>query len=131
MASTNTFAAFVATLSAEQQAVLSPYVALYGAYEAGQAAAEVGSTPKPPKAGTITGRVWEVCNDLASKGEVKRAEVLKALPDVNYHTVTTQYGHWRTWHKAQAAAAAAAKAQAEAQAKAAGEEQAEAGVGGA
>ncbi len=108
MASINTFQAFVATLSSEHQAVLNPYVTLYGAFLSGQAAGESASTPKPPKAGTITGRVWEVCNHLALKGEFKRGDVLKALPDMNYHTVTTQYGLWRAWHKAQATAKAPA-----------------------
>lgn len=55
-----------------------------------------------PKAGTKTGRVWEIADQLSkSKGEpATRAEVLKAFEAEGGNSATgaTQYGRWRKFH---------------------------------
>ncbi len=70
-----------------------------------------------PKAGTATGRVWEISDDQSSKaGEpAKRKDVIAAFVTEggNPSTAATQYGRWRKYNglgrdsKAAAAPAAA------------------------
>lgn len=55
-----------------------------------------------PKAGTKTGRVWEI-SDAMSQAEgapVARKKVLEAATaeDINTSTAATQYGRWRKYH---------------------------------
>lgn len=81
-----------------------------------------------PKAGTKTGRVWEIADELsAKKGEpAPRKEVLETAngEDINIATAATQYGRWRKYHglaaepkapKAKPAPKAKVKAKAEAE----------------
>lgn len=55
-----------------------------------------------PKAGTSTGRVWEIVEQLKGrKADVpKRAEVIEAAvaEGINPSTAATQYGRWRQFH---------------------------------
>ncbi len=56
----------------------------------------------PPKAGTITGRVWEIA-DTQSKllGEVAtRSNVVSRAVEqgINPNTANTQFGHWKRFH---------------------------------
>ena len=48
--------------------------------------------PSRPSAGTTTGRVWEIADELQD-----RAAVIKACTDegINKSTATTQYGKWK------------------------------------
>lgn len=64
--------------------------------------------PRRPKAGTITGRVWGVCDDLAKAGPVVRKQVLEVCRTlgINDATTTTQYQLWKTAAKAAPAVAA-------------------------
>lgn len=50
-----------------------------------------------PKAGSATGRVWEMADSLKAKLErlPTRKELQDALPDVNASTVSVQYGKWK------------------------------------
>jgi hypothetical protein len=55
-----------------------------------------------PKAGTKTGRIWEI-SDYLSQQEgkpVARKKVLEAAmaEDINAATAATQYGRWRKYH---------------------------------
>lgn len=58
-------------------------------------------SPSPrPKAGTATGRVWdiadEVLKDMPTAGHKElKAEVIRRLPDVNPATVQVQFGKWK------------------------------------
>lgn len=55
-----------------------------------------------PKAGTKTGRIWEISDYLSSQEgkPVARKKVLEAAmaEDINAATAATQYGLWRKYH---------------------------------
>lgn len=55
-----------------------------------------------PGAGSTTGRIWDISNDLsaAAGAPAKRADVLKACQEegINASTAATQYGRWRKFH---------------------------------
>ena len=55
-----------------------------------------------PRAGTQTGRVWEIADELSNAaGEAaKRSDVVKTAEaeGINVSTVATQYGKWRKFH---------------------------------
>jgi hypothetical protein len=55
-----------------------------------------------PKAGTATGRVWEIADELSAKAgaPTPRKDVLEAAQkeDINVSTAATQYGRWRKYH---------------------------------
>lgn len=55
-----------------------------------------------PKAGTATGRVWEIADELSAKAgaPAPRKEVLGVAQkeDINVSTAATQYGRWRKYH---------------------------------
>lgn len=55
-----------------------------------------------PKAGTATGTVWEICDELsAAAGKpAARGDVMQAGKEKNLNpaTVATQYGRWRKFH---------------------------------
>ena len=55
-----------------------------------------------PKAGTKTGRVWEISDAMsqADGAPVARKKVLEAATaeDINTSTAATQYGRWRKYH---------------------------------
>src|SRR5689334_11394398 len=99
MATNTAMAAFLATLSPEQAA----------AYQAATAQA-VPTAHKRPKAGTLTGQVWDLCDEQAKAGPVVRANVIKAglAKGLVLATITTQYQAWKGAQAAQAAKAAAA-----------------------
>ena len=97
------------------------------------ATAAAAATPAPkdisngvtrPKAGTATGRVWQICDELsaASNAPAERAQVIaKATAEgINAATVATQHGKWRKYHGLVAASpeAKAEKTKADADAKA-------------
>ena len=51
-----------------------------------------------PGEGTITGRVWEIADQLFEKtGEADRVAVVKACDeeDINMNTASTQFSHWK------------------------------------
>lgn len=53
-----------------------------------------------PKAGSKTGRVWEIADSLSAKNApATRAAVMEAAikEDINEATVATQYQRWRTF----------------------------------
>lgn len=55
-----------------------------------------------PKAGTKTGRIWEIADSLSQQAgaPVARKDVLAAATteDINVATAATQYGRWRKYH---------------------------------
>lgn len=55
-----------------------------------------------PKAGTATGRVWEIADALSAQegAPVARKKVLEATgaEEINAATAATQYGKWRKYH---------------------------------
>lgn len=55
-----------------------------------------------PKAGTKTGRIWAIADDLSAKAgsPVARKAVLEAAiaEDINAATAATQYGRWRVYY---------------------------------
>jgi hypothetical protein len=55
-----------------------------------------------PKAGTKTGRIWEIADSLSAQenAPVARKRVLEAAmaEDINAATAATQYGRWRKYH---------------------------------
>ena len=55
-----------------------------------------------PKAGTKTGRIWEIADSLSARegAPVARKKVLEAAmaEDINAATAATQYGRWRKYH---------------------------------
>ena len=51
-----------------------------------------------PGKGTITGRVWEIADQLfEATGEADRVTVVRACDeeDINMNTASTQYSHWK------------------------------------
>ncbi|MGD9729609.1 MAG: hypothetical protein AB7V39_24985, partial [Nitrospiraceae bacterium] len=51
-----------------------------------------------PKPGTITGRVWEIADEISKRtGSAERDEVVKACiaEGINVNTASTQYSYWR------------------------------------
>ena len=51
-----------------------------------------------PGKGTITGRVWEIADQLLNEtGEMDRNAVVKACMEenINMNTASTQYSHWK------------------------------------
>ena len=51
-----------------------------------------------PRAGTITGRVWEIADELRKQsGKVNREAVIKACmaEGINVNTASTQFSYWR------------------------------------
>lgn len=75
--------------------------------EAPAEAPQASSQPKQngvtrPKAGTATGRVWEIADELSEQAgqPAERAEVLKAYEAEggNSSTGATQFGRWRKFH---------------------------------
>ena len=51
-----------------------------------------------PKGGTITGRVWEIADEvLKLTGRAEREEVVRACiaEGINLNTASTQYSYWR------------------------------------
>src|SRR5574340_395729 len=114
MASINFKQALVGYLASNPQGDLNGFVT----YLEGQASAgsSTSSGPKRPKAGTLTGRVWDLCDDLFGrdpKGFTRKA-VLEAgrAAGLNDATITTQYQAWKT-QKASALKAEAEAATAE------------------
>jgi hypothetical protein len=89
-----------------------------------QAPKDISNGVTRPKAGTATGRVWQICDELsaASNAPAERAQVIaKATAEgINAATVATQHGKWRKYHGLVAASpeAKAEKAKADADAKA-------------
>jgi len=64
-----------------------------------------------PKAGTKTGRVWEIADELStSDGPAARKDVMAAseAEGLNTATIATQYGRWRKFHGLGRAAVAVA-----------------------
>lgn len=118
-----------AVVTQEQEAILGSFVQYVGtqAVAAATSAGSTSSVPKRPKAGTLTGQVWEVADSLVvgdkapERKQVREACKAKGL---NEATIDTQWSLWSKAFKAAAEAKAAAAAQA-------ASEQAEAGVGGA
>jgi hypothetical protein len=57
------------------------------------------ATPYPrPRAGTITGRVWDIADEIRRKfGQVDRAAVIKACmaENMNINTASTQFSYWQ------------------------------------
>ena len=55
-----------------------------------------------PNAGTSTGRVWEIADELSAKqgSPVARKDILAATAaeSINPATAATQYGKWRKFH---------------------------------
>lgn len=55
-----------------------------------------------PTAGTKTGRVWEIADELsaAKGGPAERKDVMERgkAEDINPSTVMTQFGRWRAFH---------------------------------
>ena len=55
-----------------------------------------------PKAGTKTGRVWEIADGISATNEApaKRKEVVEAAvkEGINSSTAATQYGRWRKFN---------------------------------
>lgn len=56
-----------------------------------------------PRLGTSTGRVWEICDELAdgSKGELPARTAVMEVADkegINANTVSTQMARWRKYH---------------------------------
>jgi len=63
----------------------------------------VGMSPsltKPssrPGDGTVTGRVWEIADEIkAKKGSASREDVVRACleEEINMNTASTQFSHW-------------------------------------
>lgn len=111
----------------EQEALLGAFVQYVGTSSVVPTSGGSSSTPKRPKAGTLTGQVWEVADSLVVGGKApERKQVREACKakGLNEATIDTQ---WSLWSKAFKAAAEEAAAKAAATAT----EQAEAGVGGA
>lgn len=117
-----------ASVTQEQEAILGSFVQYLGTQSVqATSGASSASTPKRPKAGTLTGQVWEVADSLVVGGKApERKQVREACKakGLNEATIDTQ---WSLWAKAFKAAAEAKAAEAAAKAQ----EQAEAGVGGA
>lgn len=116
-----------AVVTQEQEAILGSFVQYVGTQSVTTSAGSSSSTPKRPKAGTLTGQVWEVADSLVAGGKApERKQVREACKakGLNEATIDTQWSLWSKAFKAEQEA----KAQAAAQAAA---EQAEAGVGGA
>lgn len=57
------------------------------------------STPRRPASGTVTGRVWDIADEItrATGRPATRAAVVKQAQAEggNYNTASTQYHHWR------------------------------------
>lgn len=56
-----------------------------------------------PRPGTLTGRVWEICDELAdgSKGELPARTAVMEVADkegLNANMVSTQMARWRKYH---------------------------------
>ncbi len=55
-----------------------------------------------PRAGTTTGRIWEISDDLSRKvgAPAKRSDVMDTAKSegINLSTAATQYGRWRRYH---------------------------------
>jgi hypothetical protein len=95
--------ALVGYLTSNPQGDLNGFVQ----YLEGQAAAtspKAGNGPKRPKAGTLTGKVWDLCDALygADPKAFTRKAVLEAgrAAGLNDATITTQYQAWKTAQKA-------------------------------
>ena len=66
-----------------------------------------GSGVTPPGAGTITGRVWGICDELATPerggwNRVRLKDVMRVAfcdQKIEPNTVSTQYGFWKKYHK--------------------------------
>ena len=55
-----------------------------------------------PKDGTITGRIWEIADNLlATTGSASRVDVVTQCIDeeLNMNTASTQYSHWKKEQK--------------------------------
>lgn len=54
-----------------------------------------------PGRGTLTRRVWEIADEQARSGRVKRADVVKAFvaEGGNANTASTQFQHWKREHE--------------------------------
>lgn len=119
-----------AVVTQEQEAILGSFVQYVGSQAVTSGSSSSGassSTPKRPKAGTLTGQVWEVADSLVVNGAAPERKAVREAckaKGLNDATVDTQWSLWSKAFKAEQEAKAAA-------AKAAAEEQAEAGVGGA
>lgn len=63
-----------------------------------------------PKPDTVTGRVWDICDELSKKAKAPavRSDVMKACEEegINKATVATQYGKWRKFNGLKRAAKA-------------------------
>lgn len=59
-----------------------------------------------PTPGTKTARVWELADEFARVGQVKRADVIKAFVKEggNPNTASTQFQYWKSEHDAAARA---------------------------
>jgi hypothetical protein len=55
-----------------------------------------------PKPGTVTGRVWEIADEVskaAGVAAVRKGVIAKGRAEgINEATLSTQYGHWRRFH---------------------------------
>lgn len=59
---------------------------------------EIPSGYPRPRAGTITGRVWQIADEIQEKyGRVDRETVIKACikAGINVNTASTQFSYWR------------------------------------
>lgn len=83
---------------------------------AAKAAKESAKMPKQndvrrPKAGTTTGKVWGIFDELSAKSGAPAAigDALKAATGIPEATVRTQYARWRKFHGITGRAVAAAE----------------------
>lgn len=56
-----------------------------------------------PKRGTITGRVWEIADEIRRvSGDADREAVIRACmdEDINVNTASTQFSYWRKANRA-------------------------------
>lgn len=77
-----------------------------------------------PKAGTITGEVWDKADELsaATKAPATIAALIDALPGIAEATVRTQYARWRKFHGVEGRLVAAKAAEEPATGENAGEQ---------
>lgn len=98
-----------ANITPEQETLLGAFAQYLDQHGAPQKAESSAGTPKRPKAGTLTGQVWEVADSLVVDGKAPERkqvrEVCKAK-GLNEATIDTQ---WSLWSKAFRAAKAAAE----------------------
>jgi hypothetical protein len=95
------FAAIYQRFGEETSSVINKclYQLVIGEERISQHGLDASTNPnKRPGAGTITGRVWDIADQIQQKsGNAEREEVIKACMEegININTASTQFSYWK------------------------------------